>query len=122
MSAPDPLGCFTIGWKRKAHAPALFSVRVVQVYTYSEQLDLGLLLKVDQSEVEAPMYTNLYILMFTAVGIVTLGVLVLALAAQKMLKSMMDTWEKGKQAVQQQKVPFYGGALVLGFLAVPADG
>ena len=78
----------------------------ITAWEYSSSLKLGLVVKVDSSEVQAPILVILYILIGTACGIVVLGIAVLAVAAKKMLQTMMDTWERGKQAVHQQKESF----------------
>eukprot|EP00906_Rhabdomonas_costata_P020559 RCo029945 len=75
---------------------------VYSAYAYSSQLKVGLMLKVDRDEVEWPLFVELLIVLFTAVGITAVGMGFLVPTARHMLHVLEDSWERGKQAVEQQ--------------------
>eukprot|EP00906_Rhabdomonas_costata_P017116 RCo024644 len=99
--------------------------KVLAATAYSTGLSLGFALEISLSVVQKPLFQVLLILVGTALGTVLLGVVVLGLSARSMLRSMTDTWQRGKMAVQQQKEqfqalvsalfpPFAGERLLLG--------
>ena len=77
---------------------------VMSAYSYSVALGAGVVYKIDLSEVTQPILIRVMILALAAVGTVTIGCLVLHLAARRLLSSIEKTWEDSKKAVQEQKV------------------
>eukprot|EP00906_Rhabdomonas_costata_P000984 RCo001425 len=76
-------------------------------HSFSPELNAGLVLTIHRSEVMRPLIVNLLIVFFTAVGIIALGIAILVLSSRHMLNSLEESWEKGKQAVEQQRQSFH---------------
>ena len=81
-------------------------VKVMAAYTYCSELGMGIVLKQDISEIQAPLVIQLLILLFTAFGIAIIGVGIEGVSARHMLKTIEDSWERGKKAVEAEKASF----------------
>eukprot|EP00906_Rhabdomonas_costata_P001083 RCo001628 len=81
-------------------------VKVLSAYGHIAALSAGVVFKVDRSEVEGPMILRVIILVLSALALVIAGCLLLHVAARRLLSSIEETWERSKQAVQEQKQSF----------------
>ena len=81
-------------------------VRVMTSQDKIDSLDMGFVYKINVSEVNAPLIVQLLILLGTAFGVSFIGVVIIGWSGRTMLKTIEDTWERGKQAVEQEKASF----------------
>ena len=81
-------------------------VPVLSAYAYSEDLNLGFVLKQELGEVQKPQIVQLFILLGTALGISIIGAFIEFVAARYMLRSLEEGWNKSREAVLQQKESF----------------
>ena len=70
-------------------------------------MGMGLVVKVDASEVQAPAVAAAIKLFFICFGAVFLCVLGLTLVIKRMLDSIERAWVEGKAAVEHEKQQFY---------------
>jgi hypothetical protein len=80
--------------------------RVMAAYVYNSDLEVGVVVKQDISEVQAGAIVQLLILLGVAVSITLLGILVQILCARRMLRSIEVTCEAGRRAVELEKETF----------------
>eukprot|EP00668_Euglena_longa_P026986 GGOE01033772.1.p1 GENE.GGOE01033772.1~~GGOE01033772.1.p1 ORF type:complete len:1150 (-),score=409.26 GGOE01033772.1:1107-4556(-) len=81
-------------------------VTVLAVYIYLPDLNLGIAMKMDKSEAQAGSFRLTGILCAASVSAVIVSMVVLALLANILLKSMDRAWEEGKKAIEQEKQAF----------------
>eukprot|EP00670_Eutreptiella_braarudii_P025018 CAMPEP_0174379242 /NCGR_PEP_ID=MMETSP0811_2-20130205/122584_1 /TAXON_ID=73025 ORGANISM="Eutreptiella gymnastica-like, Strain CCMP1594" /NCGR_SAMPLE_ID=MMETSP0811_2 /ASSEMBLY_ACC=CAM_ASM_000667 /LENGTH=1177 /DNA_ID=CAMNT_0015531721 /DNA_START=78 /DNA_END=3611 /DNA_ORIENTATION=- len=80
---------------------------VLASYDYIHEMGMGLVVKVDASEVQAPAVAAAIKLFFICFGAVFLCVLGLTLVIKRMLDSIERAWVEGKAAVEHEKQQFY---------------
>ena len=80
--------------------------RVMTSQDRIDALGLGFVYEMEYAEITKPLVQEVLILMGSALGVSIVGVLIIGWAGRTMLKSIEDTWERGKQAVEQEKASF----------------
>eukprot|EP00669_Euglena_mutabilis_P002621 TRINITY_DN132_c0_g1_i1.p1 TRINITY_DN132_c0_g1~~TRINITY_DN132_c0_g1_i1.p1 ORF type:complete len:999 (-),score=276.51 TRINITY_DN132_c0_g1_i1:532-3528(-) len=81
-------------------------VSVIGAYTFTPGLGLGVVVKIDSVEANAPsLYLTLELCACT-ISAVALSMLALAFLANVLLKSMDRAWEEGKRAIEREKQQF----------------
>eukprot|EP00668_Euglena_longa_P037825 GGOE01048731.1.p1 GENE.GGOE01048731.1~~GGOE01048731.1.p1 ORF type:complete len:1179 (-),score=398.21 GGOE01048731.1:1036-4452(-) len=81
-------------------------VECISAYTYLSNLDLGIVVKIDLSEAQEGSFRLTGILCGASISAVIVSMVVLALLANILLKSMDRAWEEGKKAIEREKQAF----------------
>eukprot|EP00668_Euglena_longa_P026573 GGOE01033264.1.p1 GENE.GGOE01033264.1~~GGOE01033264.1.p1 ORF type:complete len:1187 (-),score=429.21 GGOE01033264.1:1088-4567(-) len=89
-----------------ARGPDYRYVDAMGAYTHLPKLDIGLVVKIDASEAESGSFRLTGMLCGCSIAAVVAGVLVLALLANVLLRSVDRVWEEGKQAVEKERQTF----------------
>eukprot|EP00667_Euglena_gracilis_P000689 EG_transcript_688 len=86
------------------------NVEVVGAYTYVPALDVALVINVEAAEAEAASVRVALQLAGTSIAAVALGMAVLYVRTNRLLRSMDEVWDEGKRAIEKEKEAF--GAVI----------
>eukprot|EP00667_Euglena_gracilis_P002180 EG_transcript_2181 len=81
-------------------------VDCMTAYTYINSLALGIIVKIDTSEAQAPTFRLIAIVCGASVSAVVVTMALLAVFTNVLLRSMDQAWEEGRRAIEREKQAF----------------